>query len=64
MNNKNHTPEDVEYQNLLDINYDLSLSEEMDTIWKFHPSNPNKLDITEYYANLLKQSDEIGVKIN
>jgi hypothetical protein len=63
MNNKNHTPEDVEYQNLLDINYALSLSEEMDVIWKFHPSNPNKLNIIDYYENLKGQFDKIGFKI-
>jgi len=45
------------------VNDLLSVVTIMDEIFKYHPENPNKIDIKEEYANLQRIKDDIEAEL-
>tara|TARA_B100000780_G_C21071061_1_gene430988 strand:+ start:937 stop:1110 length:174 start_codon:yes stop_codon:yes gene_type:complete len=45
------------------VNDLLSVVTIMDEIFKYHPENPNKIDIKEEYANLQSIKDDIEAEL-
>ena len=43
-------PKEVQKENL--INEISNIAQQMDVIWKFHPTNPKSVDLVEYYKTL------------
>jgi hypothetical protein len=46
------------------INELVDLSDHMNEIWKYHPNNPNHIDIVKLYDELSNKYTELTVKLD
>ena len=45
------------------INDLIALSQIMDDYYRFHPNNPNRIDLVEAYDNLVEMKKEIDINL-
>ena len=41
------------------VNSIIHVTMEMDEVWRYHPDNPERRDVVEYYNMLKQQRDEL-----
>lgn len=41
------------------VNAIISVTMQMDEVWKYHPDNPESKNVVEYYDQLKKQKEEL-----
>jgi hypothetical protein len=56
--------EEIEKKQFELINNLISLTNEQEEIWKFHPNNPNRIDLVDYYNLLDMDIIQIESEIN
>jgi len=46
------------------VNYLLDLNNSLKDIWKFHPENPDRIDIINYHNILISKIEEVTKEID
>jgi hypothetical protein len=53
------TKEEFEHKHIGIINHLIDLTHEAADVWKFHPENPNRIDVIQYHAVLVAKISEL-----
>ena len=57
--NKVMTQEQFENKHAEVINYLIDLTNEITEVWKYHPENPNRVDVVQYHEILVNKIAEV-----
>jgi len=58
------TKADFENQHVNMINQLIDLTDEITEVWKYHPENPNRIDVVQYHETLVNQIQQLEEKID
>ena len=53
------TREEFEIKHVEIINHLIDLTNEITDVWKYHPENPNRIDVVQYHEILVNKIAEI-----
>jgi hypothetical protein len=53
------TREEFENKHVEIINHLIDLTNEITDVWKYHPENPNRIDVVQYHEILVNKIAEI-----